>query len=200
MRTKYLVAGMAILLILSLGTAIAISPGNGGGEIGQADGKTAQPISTAVTGTQIVKFWDSGTHGFLRTEPDSPGTLGKQISAADITIPSGATARFITPLELPSVVNGQPTSVKKIFLEWNATSACTITNVQVFSGFFFFDGAGGFPTNFVGTGSVQDLTLDLGGNFPVSHGLSMQWSIHNSAGSPQIASIYAYGARVNYLA
>ena len=199
MKKKYMIAGLALLLILSLGAVIAVGPGNIGAVSYQAQSQAARPISAAAFGGgNTITFWDSGTHGFLRTEPDSPGTLGKQITAADITIPAGATAKFITPLDVPSNFNGHPVAVKKIFLQWNGDTGCTITNVQVFSGFFFFDGAGGFDTNFVGTGSLQNLTVNLGGFYPVSNGLSMQWSIRNSAGSPKIASIYAYGAKIQY--
>ncbi len=198
MKTKFLIACLAVLLLISLGAALAAGPGDTGVAADQAQSQAARPISAAAAGTSTQTFWSSGTDGFLRTEPASPGTVGKQITAADITIPAGATAKFVTPLDLPSVINGRSTSVRRIFLEWNGSSSCTITNVQVFSGFFFFGGAGGFPTNFVGTGNVQDLNVDLGSSFPVAHGLAAQWSIHNSAGSPQLASIYAFGARIRY--
>jgi hypothetical protein len=198
MNKMYMTAGLVLLIILSLGAVLAVAPGNTGAVADQAQSQAARPVRAAVLTGNSMTFWDSGTHGFLRTEPDSPGTLGKQTTAADITIPSRATAKFITPLDVPSNVNGHPTVVKKIFLQWNGDTGCTITNVQVFSGFFFFDGAGGFTTNFVGTGSLQNRTVNLGGFFPVSNGLSMQWTIHNSAGSPEIASIYAYGAKIQY--
>ena len=196
MKKTYVTAGLALLIILSLGAVFAVGPENTGAD--QVQSLAARPVTAAALTGNSMTFWDSGTHGFLRTEPDSPGTLGKQITAADITIPAGATAKFITPLDVPSNVNGHPTVVKKIFLQWNGDTGCTVTNVQVFSGFFFFDGAGGFTTNFVGTGSLQNRTVNLGGFFPVSNGLSMQWSIRNSAGSPEIASIYAYGAKIQY--
>ncbi len=199
MKTQYLIVCLAVLLILSLGAVIAAGPGNTGVESAQVPGHAVRPILTTAVGPNSVTYWDSGSHGFLREElPPSPGTVLRQISAADITIPAGATAMFVTPLDVPSIVNGAPTSVRNVYLVWNGARGCNITNVKVFTGFFFYDGAGGFNTNFIGTGQVRNVTLNLGGFYPVLNGLSMQWSIKNSATTEKLASIYAYGAQIRY--
>ncbi len=197
MKKQYLIACLAVLVITGLGIVIGVGAGSNGKD-SQTLYPPSSPISAAAFGTTSTTFWDAGSNGFLRTEPASPGTLGKQISAADITIPPGATAKFVTPLGVPSSVSGNPTAVNNILLQWNASSSCTITNVEVFSGFFFFGGAGGFARSDVGTGTLQNLNVNLGAFYPVANGLAMQWSIHNSASSPQIASIYAYGAKIRY--
>ncbi len=56
----------------------------------------------------------------------------------------------------------------------------------------------GLNLNNVGTGSEQTIPIDLGNYYALPQGLVMDFNIYNSAGSSQIVSIKAYGAKIKY--
>lgn len=181
---------MLSAFVLGVATANTGAPDGGGGFT------TANPVALGPDAKAFMTFWNAGTEGFLNV--GSSGTLSKAVTNAQIqNIPAGGDVAFNTPLSLPTNINGKPCAVRHVYLEWSAPTDCQIEEIWVFSGYQILTT---IYQSVPGTNSLEKVTIDLGAYYPVSRGLSVGWTIHNYAVTPNECSVFAYGSRVRYQA
>ncbi len=195
MKKLYMaLALLGILLMLNLGAVLAIQSGNNG-ETAESSIQVEQPVAITAVGKNSMTFFDAATNGYL-IDTSSGATLSKAITNAFMEVPANSIGEFGTPLELPAKINGKSTAVRYLYLQWLGDSGNNITRVTVFSGSYEIKS---MPTSYIGTGSLQNITVDLGAYYHVPSGLGIGWEISNSDPTfSHFSEFYAYGAKVRY--
>ncbi len=194
MKNLYLATFLGMLLLVNLGVVLAVTSGNNG-EDAESAFQVAQPVSTTAVGKNSMTFFDSATNGYL-FNPGSGSTLELGVTDAFMTIPANSIGQFGTPLELPAKINGKSTAVRYLYLQWVGYPGNEITSVTVISG---YNEIKDMTTSYVGTGALQNITVDLGAYYSVPSGLGIVWVIENpDTTSSHGNSFLAYGAKIRY--
>ncbi len=195
MKKLYVVlAFLGMLLLLNLGVVLATQSENNG-EDEESPFQVAQPVSVTAVGKNSMTFFDSATNGYL-FDPGLGSTVEFGITIAVLAIPANSIGQFGTPLELPAKINGKTTAVRYLYLQWIGYPGNEITRVTVFSG---YNEIKSMPTSYIGTGTLQNITVDLGAYYPVPSGLGMVWEIENpDTSSAHDNEFFAYGAKIRY--
>lgn len=158
-----------LLLVVLIGIAGAVAP----------DGKVKDV------------YWNGAAEGFLQS-----GTYVRYINMVGFMIPAATTYNFTAPLSVPVSLDGNPCSVKKVYINWVSGNPCHIRHVRVASG---IDILADLAVDIPGTGSFQTITFDLNDEYKVPMGLVTEFSFSNlDPSSHAPVEIAGYGALIKH--
>lgn len=194
MKTKLISGAFLIMLVILIaGTAGAVS----GGPETVKPGAGITPLSSTLDAKKTMSFWSRGSSAYIPDQFVSV-TIAKGRGTSSVTTAPytfGDNGIFSTPLALPAKIDGQPTSVRYVYLNWDGDPGCTLTHLDLYSGTSTIASQN---VSYTGTGTTQLVTIDLTTWYPVPGGLDIDWTITNIAGEYRHNVIHSYGAKIRY--